>query len=154
MGGNFFMSKPLYVTITGTNYCYGMKPFEIGRIFKIVKEKDNEHDQEAVRAELPYIGKIGYVANSPYTVAKGTISAGRLYEQIDEYAYAQVLFVTSTKVICLVLRPEEVEDPFYRENSAEKSEETSLRREIKSTDNAEDNTDRSGKGKCRIGFVR
>ena len=27
-------------------------------------------------------GTVGYIANSPYTTATGTISAGRIYEQV------------------------------------------------------------------------
>ncbi|MGI6451295.1 MAG: HIRAN domain-containing protein [Desulfitobacteriia bacterium] len=77
------------MTITGTTHYYGMKPFEINRILLLVKEPDNEYDAEAIRAELPYIGKVGYVANSPSTMAKGTMSAGRLYDRIGNYAYAQ-----------------------------------------------------------------
>ncbi len=103
------MEKSLFITIAGTTHYYEMKPFEINRILLLVKEPDNEYDAEAIRAELPYIGKVGYVANSPGTLAKGTMSAGRLYDRIGEYAYAQVLFVTQTKVICLVILPEELE---------------------------------------------
>jgi hypothetical protein len=104
------VTKELFVTITGSNYYYGMKPFEIGRIIRLVKEPENEFDLEAIRAELPFINKIGYVANNPQTVAKGTISAGRLYDQIENEAYAQVLFVTSSKVICRVLDAEEMKN--------------------------------------------
>ena len=60
------MGKNIFVTITETNYCYGMKLFEVGRVIKLVKEPDNEDDSEAIRAELPFIDKIGYVANSPH----------------------------------------------------------------------------------------
>jgi hypothetical protein len=98
-----------FITITGLNHYYDKKPFEIARILKIVKEPDNKFDNEAIRVELPFIGKIGYVANSSNTVFRGTISAGRLYEHIDSYAYAQVLFITHSSVIALVLSPDEVE---------------------------------------------
>lgn len=33
-----------FVTITGVRNCYGMKPFKVGKIFRIVKEDDNEYD--------------------------------------------------------------------------------------------------------------
>lgn len=103
------MEKNIFVTITGTNYCYGMKPFEVGRVIKLIKEPDNEYDTEAIRAELPYIDKIGYVANSPHTVAKGTFSAGRLYDLFEKEAYAQILFVTHASVICLLLSSDDIE---------------------------------------------
>lgn len=99
----------IFVTITGVNHYFGMKPFKVGKIFKIVKE-ENDYDDEAIRAELPAIDTIGYVANSTSTVYGGTISAGRLYDKIDDYAYAQTMFITHSSVIALVLPPEAVEE--------------------------------------------
>ncbi len=101
----------IFITITGVNHYFGMKPFKVGKIFKIVKDDDNDYDEEAIRAELPMIDTIGYVANSTNTVYAGTISAGRLYDKIDDYAYAQTMFITHSSVIALVLPPEEVECP-------------------------------------------
>lgn len=103
------MEKNNFVTITGMNYYYGMKPFEVGRIIRLVKEPDNEYDSEAIRAELPFIDKIGYVANSSHTVAKGTFSAGRAYELFEKETYAQILFVTHSSVICLLLSSHDIE---------------------------------------------
>ena len=101
----------IFITITGVNHYFGMKPFKVGKIFKIVKDDDNDYDEEAIRAELPMIDTIGYVANSTNTVYAGTISAGRLYDKIDGYAYAQTMFITHSSIIALVLPPEAVEGP-------------------------------------------
>ncbi|HBM80810.1 MAG: HIRAN domain-containing protein [Clostridiales bacterium] len=103
------MRENYFITITGLNHYYDKVPFEIGRILKIVKEPQNEYDDEAIRVELPYIGTVGYVANSSDTVFKGTISSGRLYDRIGDYAYVQVCFITHSNVIALVLSPKEVE---------------------------------------------
>lgn len=100
----------IFITVTGVNHYFGMKPFKVGKIFKIAKDMDNPHDGEAIRAELPAIDTIGYVANSANTVYGGTMSAGRLYDRIDDYAYAQTMFITHSSVIALVLPPEAVED--------------------------------------------
>ena len=108
MGGSF-MEKTYFVTITGLNHYYGQKPFEIGRVIKLIKEPDNEYDNEAIVAFLPFIDKIGYVANSTNTVYQGTISAGRLYDKIDDYAYAKVMFITHSSAIALVLDKDDVE---------------------------------------------
>lgn len=54
------MENNYFITITGTKHYYGMVPFEIGRIIKLVKEPQNEYDSEAIRAELPFIGGIGF----------------------------------------------------------------------------------------------
>lgn len=103
------MENTYFVTITGINNYYGKKPFEIGRIIRLVKEPDNSHDDEAIFAFLPFVEKIGYVANSTHTVYSGTVSAGRLYDKIDDYAYAKVMFVTHSSVIALVLEKDDVE---------------------------------------------
>ena len=100
----------LFVTITGQNHYLGMKPYKVGRIVKLVKDPENEYDKDAIRAELPYIDTVGYVANSVNTVYAGTCSAGRLYDKIGEDAYAQVMFITHSSVIALVLSPEDVEE--------------------------------------------
>ena len=102
------MDKTYFVTITGLNHYYGAKPFEIGRVIKLIKEPDNEYDNEAIVAFLPFIDKI--VANSTNTVYQGTISAGRLYDKIEDYAYARVMFITHSSVIALVLDKDDVEE--------------------------------------------
>ena len=112
----------IFITVTGVNHYFGMKPFKVGKIFKIVKDEENFHDDEAIRAELPAIDTIGYVANSANTVYAGTMSAGRLYDKIDDYAYAQTMFITHSSVIALVLPPEAVED---FDNTAVKEKENS-----------------------------
>ena len=48
---------------------------------KLIKEPDNEFDAEAIKVEqegLEGLGQVGYVANSPRTVAGESYSAGRL----------------------------------------------------------------------------
>ena len=113
------MENTYFVTITGLNHYYGKKPFEIGRIIRLIKEPDNENDKEAIAAFLPFIDKIGYVANSTNTVYDGTISAGRLYDKIEDYAYGKVMFVTHSSAIVLVLDKEDVEEPDEDEDEVE-----------------------------------
>lgn len=102
--------KNMFITITGQNNYLGMKPFKVGRIVKIVKEPENQYDEDAIRVELPFIDTIGYVANSVNTVFAGMCSAGKLYDKIDDYAYAEVMFITHSSVIALVVPPEEIEN--------------------------------------------
>ncbi|MEA4920010.1 MAG: HIRAN domain-containing protein [Clostridiaceae bacterium] len=99
-----------FITITGQNHYLGMKPFKINRLVKIIKESENEHDPEAIRVELPFIDTIGYVANSINTVFAGTCSAGRLYDKIDDYAYAQIMFITHSSAIAIVVSKSEVDE--------------------------------------------
>ena len=110
--------KNIFITITGQNHYLGLKPYKVGRIVKIVKDVDNQYDEDAIRVELPFIDTIGYVANSVNTVFAGTCGAGKLYDKIGDYAYARIMFITHSSVIALVLSPEEVEN-----NEQSKSEE-------------------------------
>lgn len=92
--------KDRYITITGFHHYYGKQPFSIGNIMKCMKEESNPYDAEAIKVVLPYIGTVGYVANSPTTVAGGTMSAGRVYDHVRKKFYARVMFTTATKIIC------------------------------------------------------
>lgn len=102
--------KNLFITVTGLSHYYGTKPFKIGSIFKIVKETENLYDGEAIRAELPMIDTIGYVANSTYTVYDGTMSAGRIYDKIEDHAFAQTMFITHSSVIAVILPADGVKE--------------------------------------------
>ena len=42
----------IFVTITGQNQYLGLKPFKVGRVIKLVKDRDNEFDEDAIRAEV------------------------------------------------------------------------------------------------------
>lgn len=94
------MLKDKYITITGFNHYYGKQPFSIGNIIKCIKEESNQYDSEAIKAVLPYIGTVGYIANSTYTVAGGTMSAGRIYDHVRKKFYVRVMFTTASKIIC------------------------------------------------------
>ena len=68
-----------------------------GRIFK---EKNNEYDKEAISVNYPGLGKIGYVANSPYTVIGESYSAGRLYDRIEDEAQGKVWLKLDKGIVC------------------------------------------------------
>ena len=61
------MSKK-YFTIAGCNHYYGNEYMKKGMKVKLVKEPDNAYDQEAIQVKIKGLGKVGYVANSSYTV--------------------------------------------------------------------------------------
>lgn len=90
------------ITITGTCHYHGQEFIQPGMKIRLVKEPDNEHDKEAIRAEIKGLGKIGYVANSPYTVQGDSMSAGRLYDKIGDKAKATVLYVLPKGILCRV----------------------------------------------------
>ena len=69
-----------------------------------IKEPDNEYDTEAIKVEMPGIGHIGYVANSPYTVVGESYSAGRLYDKIGDTAKGTGLTIPSSVLVGLAKR--------------------------------------------------
>ena len=90
----------IYFTITGTNHYYGQEFFEKDMIVGLVKEPENEVDKEAIRVELLGLGQVGYVANSPHTVAGESYSAGRLYDKIGDRTLGTVMYVLPGGVLC------------------------------------------------------
>ena len=118
--------KELYTTIVGLKNYEGSKVFKIGSIVKLIKEPDNEYDLEAIACEIKYIGKTGYIANSVSTVTKGTMSAGRIYDKINDISFCEVKFVSNDSVVAKVLTEEQIkqlqkenpEDTFYQSQMA------------------------------------
>lgn len=95
--------KEQYITIVGFNHYYGARPFKVGKKIKCIKEPDNPYDSEAIKAVIKGIGTVGYVANAPYTVATGTKSAGGIAHKVKKKFKVEVMFITSSKVICKVV---------------------------------------------------
>lgn len=96
------MSGEIYFTVVGFSRYYDHKPFRIGALIRCRKEPENTFDGEAIRVSLPIMGTIGYIANSPQTLAGGTMSAGKLGTFVDDKFHARVMFTTRTKIICRV----------------------------------------------------
>ena len=94
--------KRIYFTIAGTKYCYGHDFFEPKMKVRLVKEPDNIYDREAIRVEAEGLGKVGYVANSTYTVEGVSWSAGRIYDKIGRTAMGTVLYKLPKNVLCYI----------------------------------------------------
>ena len=93
-----------YFTLTGTRHYFGAYFLKKGMRVELEKEPDNEHDKEAIKVNLEGLGKIGYVANSTYTVLGESMSAGRLYDKIGDKAEGKVVLVTERGVLCKVCK--------------------------------------------------
>ena len=104
----------IYFTIAGTNHWHGQEFIEPGMKVKLVKEPDNEVDSEAIKVEMPGIGQIGYVANSPYTVIGESMSAGRIYDKIGDEVAGTVLYVLPKGVLCVLESSEKIEEKVER----------------------------------------
>ena len=111
------MSK-IYFTITGTKFRYGHDFLEPGMKVILTKEPDNEYDAEAIRVSLPGLGQIGYVANSPKTVAGESYSAGRLYDKIGDTATGKVVYKLENAVVCR-LKKKDSQTPAEEEDTLE-----------------------------------
>lgn len=92
--------EKIYFTLTGTKHYYGSEFLEPGIKVQLEKEPDNVYDREAILVKQEGLGKIGYIANSPYTVIGDSVSAGRLYDKIGDNAIGKVVLVTSRGVLC------------------------------------------------------
>ena len=99
--GAFTMAK-VFITLTGTKHYFGNDFLEKGTKIRLEKELDNEYDKEAIKVTYDGLGKIGYVANSSYTVIGDSMSAGRLYDKIGKKAKAKVVLVTDHGTICSI----------------------------------------------------
>ena len=78
------------INISGS-YFYNFTPEE-NLIINLVKEEDNEHDPDAIAAYLNG-QKIGYVANSDYTLIDEVKSASKIKNLIKDGSQAKILFI-------------------------------------------------------------
>ncbi len=140
--------KSTYFTITGTSHYYGLDFFEPKMTVRLVKEPDNTHDKEAIRVELDGLGKVGYVANSTYTVIGESFSAGRLYDKIGKAAEGTVLYKLRNGVLCTLTKND---DPDYVSESSATAAHSSFsdddeydKDEYEDDDDLDDDDDKTG----------
>lgn len=88
-----------YITITGVQYHFGIEAFRVGQKVYLERDTENDYDGEAIRVMSDSGNKLGHVANSVRTVAKGTHSAGWIGHMIDKKTVAKVRFILGYSVI-------------------------------------------------------
>ena len=73
----------------------------------------SREEHEAIQVKVKGLGKIGYVANSPYTVKGESMSTGRLYDKLGDKAKGKVVFVVDGGVVCRIINTgrEQTEQP-------------------------------------------
>lgn len=90
------------ITLTGSTYYFGPEAFKTGQRLFLEKELDNSFDDEAI-CVLDESGMVlGHVANSVHTVARGTCSAGRIYDVIADGQVIKVLYVIDKYIIAVL----------------------------------------------------
>ena len=94
----------VFFTLAGTKHYFGKEFLKPGTKIHLQKEPDNEYDKEAIFVTLEGLGKIGYDANSPYTVIGESMSAGCIYDKIGDAAVGEVVYVTTQGVLCKVCK--------------------------------------------------
>lgn len=60
-------------------------------------------EAKSIQVKVKGLGKVGYVANSPYTVNGESVSAGRLYDKLGDKAKGKVVFVIDGGVVCRIV---------------------------------------------------
>ncbi len=118
--GGQSVSDERYIAVIGVRHFYGKKIFKPRQIVKLVKEKGNLYDDEAIGVELESVGQVGYVANSTKTVPRGCCSAGRIYDTFDQYCFGIVKFVTNETVIVELLEKVRMQIFVIEESDANK----------------------------------
>ncbi|MBQ7927360.1 MAG: hypothetical protein IJ287_01245 [Methanobrevibacter sp.] len=78
------------ISITGTRFYFGIEIFKPGMTVELVREPENEHDRDAIRVEIDG-EKVGYVANSEYTVMENIKSASDIKKM--DLKKAEVVFI-------------------------------------------------------------
>lgn len=101
------MDEGVFVTIVGKNFFEKSKKLMVGDIILIVKDYDNQFDDEAIAVLMKDVGQIGYIANSTHTVARGTRSAGRIYDSFGDFSYGIVKFILKDNAIVELLNHHE-----------------------------------------------
>lgn len=100
-----YEDDPVFITINRPS-----DDMRVGDYVLLEKDSENYYDGEAIIAHLvgidadEYIlGDISYVANSVSTVARGTWSAGRIYDKLNGLGKAKILFILKKSAIAEVV---------------------------------------------------
>lgn len=92
-----------YITINHIDDFCGYTHLRVGDILSLKKEPDNEYDDEAIAVYDKNQTKIGYIANSVSSVARGTYSSGRVYDRVENESKCIVCFITEECAIGSVI---------------------------------------------------
>lgn len=94
--------EEMYFTIAGCNHYFESDIMKKGMNVKLIKDLDNEYDKEVIQVKVKGLGKVVYVANSPYTVKGESMSAVRLYNKLGDKVKGKVVFVIDGGVVCRI----------------------------------------------------
>ena len=95
--------KQIFVTIGHIDEFCGYNHMRTGDLLLLKKDRNNVYDDEAIAAYDENGKKCGYVANSVHSVARGTYSAGRLYDVMKEEMKCRICFILDGNVIAEIM---------------------------------------------------
>jgi len=110
--------RPLYITVSAIDCYVGQESFFPGMILRLRKDPNNRFDDETIDVFGPKGVKYGHVANSVYTVCRGTHSAGYVYHAFGNEAECRVMFICEDFAIAEVMMEEEAEAAILEESAA------------------------------------
>ncbi len=94
-------NKSVYITLNHMDDFMDYPEFiRVGQELTLRKQKDNAYDDEAIVA-LSNDHKCAYVANSVSTVARGTYSAGRVYDLIEDETNCIIRFILTEEGVMI-----------------------------------------------------
>ncbi|MBR0420195.1 MAG: hypothetical protein IJI66_13625 [Erysipelotrichaceae bacterium] len=83
----------IYITINHLDDFECVSFLKPGDRLILKKDRNNIYDDEAIIAYKENKTKVGYVANSVHSVARGTYSAGRVYDRVKDEIECIIRFV-------------------------------------------------------------
>lgn len=89
----------MYITITDVDKYLGIDSLKIGQELLLLKDLDNPYDDEAIKVITENGATCGYVANSVEDVARGSHSAGYIYNSIKNKHKCKVKFIIQDSAI-------------------------------------------------------
>ena len=96
------MKENDFITITNIKEYIEMGMIKIGEVLHLKKEPENAYDMEAILVEDKNEIPIGHVANSVNSVAKGTHSAGYIYQSFKDSVLCTVKFIYHDMIIAQI----------------------------------------------------
>lgn len=93
----------MFITIAGVEHYLGIEVLTIGQELLLKKEPNNRYDDESIKVETETGATCGHVANSVNTVARGTHSAGYVYNSVKEKQKCIVKFIIQDRAIAEII---------------------------------------------------
>ena len=98
------MHKNIFITINHLEEYGGAESFRVNDELVLKKDLDNPFDDEAIAIYNDLNVRCGYVANSVYSVARGTRSSGYIYDLIDDDDKCIVRFILDECLIAEIIK--------------------------------------------------